>query len=150
MEEHGFTFIGPKPEHIEKMGDKVTAKETMIKAGVPVVPGSDGLLKDLKQGLEICRDAGFPVLIKAASGGGGKGMQVVRKEEEFVEAYQRARSEAKANFGDDTVYLEKFLEKPRHIEIQVFGDKHGNAIHLGERDCSIQRRHQKLIEEAPS
>ncbi len=150
VEEHGFTFIGPKPEHIEKMGDKVTAKKTVQALGLPVVPGSPGAVESVEDGLEICRDAGFPVLIKAASGGGGKGMQVVRAEEEFEEKFNTARSEAKANFGDDTVYIEKYLEKPRHIEIQVFGDTHGNAIHLGERDCSIQRRHQKLVEEAPS
>lgn len=150
VEEHGFTFIGPKPEHIEKMGDKVTAKKTVQALGLPVVPGSPGAVESVEDGLEICRDAGFPVLIKAASGGGGKGMQVVRAEQEFEEKFNTARSEAKANFGDDTVYIEKFLEKPRHIEIQIFGDTHGNAIHLGERDCSIQRRHQKLVEEAPS
>jgi acetyl-CoA carboxylase biotin carboxylase subunit len=150
VEEHGFTFIGPKPEHIDAMGDKVVAKQTVKALGLPVVPGSDGAMNSLEDGLSFAREAGFPVLIKAASGGGGKGMKVVRKEEEFKEAYSTARSEAKANFGDDTVYLEKYLEKPRHIEIQVFGDKHGNAIHLGERDCSTQRRHQKLVEEAPS
>ncbi len=150
VEEHGFTFIGPKAEHIDAMGDKVVAKQTVKALGLPVVPGSDGAMNSLEDGMVFAREAGFPVLIKAASGGGGKGMKVVRKEEEFQEAYSTARSEAKANFGDDTVYLEKYLEKPRHIEIQVFGDKHGNAIHLGERDCSTQRRHQKLVEEAPS
>ena len=150
VEEHGFTFIGPTPEHIEKMGDKVTAKKTVQALGLPVVPGSDGALESAEQGKKIAAEGGYPVLIKAASGGGGKGMKVVRSESEFDEAYRTARSEAKANFGDDTVYMEKFLEKPRHIEIQVFGDTHGNAIHLGERDCSIQRRHQKLVEEAPS
>ncbi len=150
IEEHGFAFIGPKPEHIESMGDKVVAKKTVQKLGLPVVPGSPGAVDSVEQGLEICEDAGYPVLIKAASGGGGKGMQVVRKAGDFEEAFLTARREAKANFGDDTVYLEKYLETPRHIEIQVFGDKHGNAIHLGERDCSIQRRHQKLVEEAPS
>jgi len=150
VEEHGFTFIGPKPEHIEKMGDKVRAKQTVKDLGLPVVPGSDGAVESLESGLAFAKEAGFPVLIKAASGGGGKGMKVVREEGQFAEAYSTARSEAKANFGDDTVYIEKFLEKPRHIEIQIFGDTHGNAIHLGERDCSIQRRHQKLVEEAPS
>ncbi len=150
VEEHGFTFIGPKPEHIESMGDKVRAKQTVMALGLPVVPGSDGAVTSVEQGLEFCRKAGFPIIIKAASGGGGKGMKVVRAEEDFAEQYSTARSEAKANFGDDTVYVEKYLEKPRHIEIQVFGDKHGNAIYLGERDCSIQRRHQKLVEEAPS
>ncbi len=149
IEEHGFTFIGPKPEHIEKMGDKVMAKKTVMELGLPVVPGSDGAVLTAEDGIAFCRKAGFPVIIKAASGGGGKGMKVVRSEEEFKEMYSTARSEAKANFGDDTVYIEKYLEKPRHVEIQVFGDKHGNAIHLGERDCSIQRRHQKLVEESP-
>ena len=150
VEEHGFTFIGPKPEHIEKMGDKVVAKKTVMDLGLPVVPGSDGAVTSVEEGLAFCRKAGFPVIIKAASGGGGRGMKVVRREEDFAEQYSTARSEAKANFGDDTVYIEKYLEKPRHIEIQIFGDKHGNGIHLGERDCSIQRRHQKLVEEAPS
>lgn len=150
VEEHGFTFIGPKPEHIEKMGDKVTAKKTVQELGLPVVPGSDGAVESVENGLALCEEAGLPVLIKAASGGGGKGMQVVRNMEDFEEAFTTARREAAANFGDDTVYIEKFLGKPRHIEIQIFGDSHGNAIHLGERDCSIQRRHQKLVEEAPS
>ena len=150
IEEHGFKFIGPKPEHIESMGDKVTAKKTVKALGLPVVPGSDGALESAEDGKKIAAEGGYPMLIKAASGGGGKGMKVVRSEEEFDEAYSSSRSEAKANFGDDTVYLEKYLEKPRHIEIQVFGDTHGNAIHLGERDCSIQRRHQKLVEEAPA
>lgn len=150
VEEHGFTFIGPRPEHIEKMGDKVVAKKTVMDLGLPVVPGSDGAVTSVEDGLAFCRKAGFPVIIKAASGGGGRGMKVVRREEDFAEQYSTARSEAKANFGDDTVYIEKYLERPRHIEIQVFGDKHGNGIHLGERDCSIQRRHQKLVEEAPS
>ncbi len=150
VEEHGFAFIGPKPEHIESMGDKVVAKQTVKELGLPVVPGSDGAIESAEEGVKFARECGFPVLIKAASGGGGKGMKVVHEESEFAEAYSTARSEAKANFGDDTVYMEKYLEKPRHIEIQVFGDTHGNAIHLGERDCSIQRRHQKLVEEAPS
>ncbi len=149
-EEHGFTFIGPKPEHIEAMGDKVMAKKTAQELGLPVVPGSEGALTSLEDGQKIASEMGFPVLIKAASGGGGKGMKVVRSADQFSEAYSTARAEAKANFGDDTVYLEKFLSHPRHIEIQVFGDKHGNAIHLGERDCSLQRRHQKVLEEAPS
>lgn len=150
VEEHGFAFIGPKPEHIATMGDKVMAKKTVKALGLPVVPGSEGALESVEDGLAFAKEAGYPVLIKAASGGGGKGMKVVRSPEEFQEAYSTARSEAKANFGDDTVYVEKYLEKPRHIEIQVFGDTHGNAIHLGERDCSTQRRHQKLVEEAPS
>lgn len=150
VEEHGFAFIGPTPEHIETMGDKVTAKQTVAALGLPVVPGSDGAIASVEEGQKFADEVGYPVLIKAASGGGGKGMKVVRKAEDFAEAFSTARSEAKANFGDDTVYMEKFLTKPRHIEIQVFGDTHGNAIHLGERDCSIQRRHQKLVEEAPS
>ncbi len=150
VEEHGFAFIGPTPEHIKQMGDKVIAKQTVKALGLPVVPGSDGGVETPEEGLKIAKDMGFPVIIKAASGGGGKGMQVVREESEFFELFSRARSEAEANFGDRTVYIEKFLEKPRHIEIQVFGDTHGNAVHLGERDCSIQRRHQKLVEEGPS
>lgn len=150
VEEHGFAFIGPTPEHIEQMGDKVTAKQTVKELGLPVVPGSDGGVDTADEGLKIAKDMGFPVIIKAASGGGGKGMQVVESADQFKELFDRARSEAKANFGDDTVYIEKFLKNPKHIEIQVFGDTHGNAIHLGERDCSIQRRHQKLVEEAPS
>lgn len=150
VEEHGFAFIGPTPEHIEQMGDKVMAKQTVMKLGLPVVPGSPGGVDNAQEGLKIATDMGFPVIIKAASGGGGKGMQVVEEGGEFVESFNRARSEALANFGDDTVYIEKFLANPKHIEIQVFGDTHGNAIHLGERDCSVQRRHQKLVEEAPS
>ncbi len=148
--EHGFTFIGPSADLIDRMGDKVRAKQTVIDLGLPVVPGSPGAVLSAEEGLKMSIDMGFPVLIKAASGGGGKGMQVVREADQFIEAYNTARSEAQANFGDDTVYIEKYLEKPRHIEIQVFGDSHGNAIHLGERDCSIQRRHQKLVEEGPS
>lgn len=150
VEEHGFKFIGPSPELIEKMGDKVTAKQTVKELGLPVVPGSDGGVDTAEDGVQIAKNMGFPVIIKAASGGGGKGMQVVVEEGQFAELFNRARQEAKANFGDDTVYIEKFLKDPKHIEIQVFGDSHGNAIHLGERDCSVQRRHQKLVEEAPS
>ena len=150
VEEHGFTFIGPKPEHIAQMGDKVMAKKTAASLGLPTIPGSPGAVLSVEDAEKIGQEYGLPVLIKAASGGGGKGMKVVRKPEEMAEQYRTARSEAKANFGDDTVYIEKYLEKPRHIEIQVFGDTLGNAIHLGERDCSIQRRHQKLVEEAPS
>lgn len=148
--EHGFTFIGPKPEHIEQMGDKAVAKDTVKKLGLPVVPGSDGILHGFEEAKKIAKEIGYPVIIKAVSGGGGRGMKVVREEQYLEEAYSTARHEAKTNFGDDSVYMEKYLEKPRHIEIQVFGDLHGNAIHLGERDCSIQRRHQKLVEEAPS
>ncbi len=150
VEEHGFAFIGPTPEHIEQMGDKVRAKQTVKALGLPVVPGSDGGVDTAEDGLKVAKDMGLPVIIKAASGGGGKGMQVVEDEGDFEELFNRARTEAKANFGDDTVYIEKFLKDPKHIEIQVFGDTHGNAIHLGERDCSVQRRHQKLLEEAPS
>lgn len=150
VHEHGFTFIGPKPEHIASMGDKVVAKQTVAALGLPVVPGSDGAVESVEDAIKFGDKAGYPVIIKAASGGGGRGMKVVRKREEMKEQYSTARSEAKANFGDDTVYIEKYLETPRHIEIQVFGDKYGNGIHLGERDCSIQRRHQKVLEEAPS
>lgn len=150
VEEHGFTFIGPKPEHIEMMGDKVMAKKTAKALGLPVIPGSEGAVASAEEGRAFADQAGYPVLIKAASGGGGKGMKVVRKSEDFAEAFSTARAEAKANFGDDRVYIEKYLEKPRHIEIQIFGDTHGNAIHLGERDCSLQRRHQKVLEESPS
>lgn len=148
--EHGFTFIGPRPEHIESMGDKAVAKDTVKKLGLPVVPGSDGVIADAKEGEKIAGKIGFPVIVKASSGGGGKGMKVVREAKDFAEAFATARAEAKANFGDDSVYIEKYLERPKHIEIQIFGDNHGNAVHLGERDCSTQRRHQKLIEEAPS
>ncbi len=150
VEEHGFTFIGPSAELIEQMGDKVVAKQTVQELGLPVVPGSKGGVESIEEGLQISKDMGFPILIKAASGGGGKGMQVVHDAKDFSLAYNTARREAKANFGDDTVYIEKYLANPRHIEIQIFGDSHGNAIHLGERDCSIQRRHQKLVEEGPS
>lgn len=148
--EYGIKFIGPTPEMIRKMGDKVTAKETMIKAGVPVVPGSDGLVKDEKLGKKIASDIGYPVILKATAGGGGKGMRVVWKEEEFEDQWNRARQEAKASFGNDGMYLEKFIEEPRHIEFQIIGDQYGKVIHLSERDCSIQRRHQKLVEECPS
>lgn len=148
--EHGFTFIGPRPEHIDSMGDKAVAKDTVKKLGLPVVPGSDGIISNAKEGEKIAAKIGFPVIIKASSGGGGKGMKVVRGAKDFAEAFATARAEAKANFGDDSVYIEKYLERPKHIEIQIFGDNHGNAVHLGERDCSTQRRHQKLVEEAPS
>jgi len=146
----GVKFIGPTPEMIRKMGDKVTAKETMIKAGVPVVPGSEGLLKDVKQGIKIAKEIGYPVMIKATAGGGGKGMRIVNSEEEFEPAWDSARKEAKASFGNDGIYVEKFVEEPRHIEFQIIGDQYGNVCHLSERDCSIQRRHQKLVEESPS
>jgi acetyl-CoA carboxylase, biotin carboxylase subunit len=146
----GVKFIGPSPEMIAKMGDKVTAKDTMIKAGVPVVPGSDGLLKDVKQGIKIANQIGYPVIIKATAGGGGKGMRIIYKDEEFEDAWDSARKEAKASFSNDGIYVEKYVEEPRHIEFQIVGDQFGNVCHLSERDCSIQRRHQKLVEEAPS
>ncbi len=150
VEEHGFTFIGPTPEHIAKMGDKAVAKETAQALGMPVVPGSDGVLKDADHGLKIAKEIGFPVLIKAVAGGGGKGMKVSHSEDDFKSAYSMASTEAKNAFGNGDMYLEKYLKAPRHIEIQLIGDTHGNAVHLGERDCSIQRRHQKVIEECPS
>lgn len=146
----GVKFIGPTPEMINKMGDKVTAKDTMIKAGVPVVPGSNGLLKDVAQGIKIANSIGYPVILKATAGGGGKGMRIVHKDEEFENAWDSARQEAKASFTNDGIYVEKYVEEPRHIEFQIIGDQHGNVIHLSERDCSIQRRHQKLVEESPS
>lgn len=143
-------FIGPSPEAIQKMGDKTTARETMKSAGVPVVPGSEGVIEDLDQAVATAKEIGFPVIVKATAGGGGKGMRIVHHEEELKRSINLAQNEAKANFGNPGVYLEKFLTEPRHVEIQVLADKHGNAIHLGERDCSIQRRYQKLLEEAPS
>ncbi|MCE2788779.1 MAG: acetyl-CoA carboxylase biotin carboxylase subunit [Saprospiraceae bacterium] len=149
-QQYGVKFIGPTPEMINKMGDKVTAKDTMIKAGVPVVPGSDGLLKDVKQGIKIANQIGYPVILKATAGGGGKGMRIVQKDEDFEDAWDSARKEAKASFANDGIYIEKFVEEPRHIEFQIVGDQYGNVIHLSERDCSIQRRHQKLVEESPS
>jgi len=148
--EYDIKFIGPTPEMIKKMGDKVTAKDTMIKAGVPVVPGSDGLVKNVKEGKKISGEIGYPVIIKATAGGGGKGMRIVWSEEEFEGQWNMARNEAKASFGNDGIYIEKFIEEPRHIEIQIIGDQHGTVVHLSERDCSIQRRHQKLVEECPS
>jgi len=150
VEQHGFTFIGPTPEHIRMMGDKVTAKETVKKFGLPTVPGSNGALKNLEDAKKTAADIGYPVLIKAAAGGGGKGMKVAKKASELEEAYTLARNEALAAFGNDEVYMEKYLANPRHIEVQLLGDTHGGAVHFGERDCSIQRRHQKVIEEAPS
>jgi len=148
--EYGVKFIGPTPQMIRKMGDKITAKDTMIKAGVPVVPGSDGLVKDTKLGKKIAGDIGYPVILKATAGGGGKGMREVWKEEDFEDQWDNARTEARASFGNDGIYIEKFIEEPRHIEFQIVGDQYGKVIHLSERDCSIQRRHQKLIEESPS
>jgi acetyl-CoA carboxylase biotin carboxylase subunit len=150
IEEHKLIFVGPKPEHIRTMGDKVMAKKTAGQLGLPLVPGSDGAIEDVEEAKRLARDVGYPVIIKAASGGGGRGMKVVWNEEDLESQMQQAGTEAKAAFGDATVYLEKYLGNPRHIEFQVFGDGNGNAIHLGERDCSLQRRHQKVLEEAPS
>lgn len=143
-------FIGPTPEHIRKMGDKVTAKETMIAANVPVVPGSDGLIKDLKEAETVCKEVGYPVMLKATAGGGGKGMRVVFDPKDLETQLNAAQQEAKAAFGNDGMYVEKFVEEPRHIEIQIAGDQYGTVCHLSERECSIQRRHQKLVEESPS
>jgi acetyl-CoA carboxylase biotin carboxylase subunit len=148
--EYGIKFIGPSPEHIRKMGDKITAKETMIAAGVPVVPGSGGLLKDIKSALKTAEKIGYPIILKATAGGGGKGMRIVTKPEDLEKSWQLAQTEAEAFFNNPGVYMEKYIEEPRHIEFQVLGDQYGNAAHLSERDCSIQRRHQKLVEEAPS
>ena len=150
VEEHGFAFIGPTADHIRIMGDKVTAKSTVKNLGLPVVPGSDGPVASLEEAEVVARSIGFPVLIKAAAGGGGKGMKVARSPDSLREAYQLARGEARAAFGNDEVYIEKYLGHPRHIEIQLLGDMHGSCVHFGERDCSVQRRHQKVIEEAPS
>ncbi len=148
--EYGIKFIGPTPDQIRRMGDKITAKETMTKAEVPVIPGSEGLLKDLKTGLKLAKDIGYPIILKATAGGGGKGMRIVWKEEDFEDAWNMARNEARAAFGNDGIYIEKFIEEPRHIEFQIAGDQHGKVVHMAERDCSIQRRHQKLVEECPS
>jgi len=150
VEAHDIIFVGPKPEHIRIMGDKVEAKRTAGALGLPLVPGTDGAIEDIAEAKQRAREIGYPVLVKAASGGGGRGMKVVPTEEEFESLMSQAKSEAKAAFGDDTVYMEKYLGNPRHIEFQIFGDGEGNAIHLGERDCSLQRRHQKVLEEAPS
>ena len=148
--QYGVKFIGPTPDHIRAMGDKITAKETMINAGVPCVPGTPGLLTDVKAGLKTAAEIGYPVILKATAGGGGKGMRIVWKAEEFEDQWDTARREAKASFSNDGIYMEKYIEEPRHIEIQVAGDQFGKACHLSERDCSIQRRHQKLVEECPS
>lgn len=148
--EHGIKFIGPTPAMIRAMGDKITAKETMIKAGVPVIPGSEGLLESVDEAQRIADEMGYPVIIKATAGGGGKGMRVVWESSELERAYDTAKAEALASFKNDGIYMEKFVEEPRHIEIQVAGDQYGKVCHLSERDCSIQRRHQKLVEESPS
>jgi acetyl-CoA carboxylase biotin carboxylase subunit len=148
--EYGIKFIGATADQINRMGDKASAKETMKKAGVPIVPGSEGLLDNVKQGIVIANKIGYPVILKATAGGGGRGMRIVWKDEEFENAWDSARAESGAAFGNDGLYLEKYVEDPRHIEIQVVGDQYGKVCHLSERDCSIQRRHQKLVEEAPS
>ncbi len=150
LEDHDITFIGPTAEHIRLMGDKITAKDTVKKLGIPVVPGSDGAVKSLDEAKKIAKEIGYPVLLKAAAGGGGRGMKVAQTEDELSVALSTAKAESKAAFGDDTMYMEKYLGKPRHIEVQVIGDGRGHGVHLGERDCSLQRRHQKVWEEAPS
>ena len=149
VEDHGLTFIGPRAEHIRIMGDKITAKETVKALGVPCVPGSDGAVADVAAAKKIGKEFGYPVIIKATAGGGGRGMKLAKSEAEIETAFKTARSEAKGAFGNDEVYIEKYLGRPRHIEIQVFGDGKGKAVHLGERDCSLQRRHQKVLEESP-
>ncbi len=150
VQEHDMVFIGPEPEHIALMGDKVAAKQAARELGIPVVPGSQGAIKDSEEVAAVAEEIGYPVLIKAAAGGGGRGMKVAQNAEKLSEAYRLARSEAKAAFGNEAVYLEKYLGRPRHIEVQLLADSQGNVVHLGERDCSLQRRHQKLLEEAPS
>ena len=150
VEAHGIAFVGPSPQHIQTMGDKVAAKKTMIEAGVPVVPGSDGAVASLDDARQTADGIGYPVLIKASGGGGGKGMKVADTADVLAEQINLARREAKANFGDDSVYLEKYLANPRHIELQIIADEQGQVVHLGERDCSLQRKHQKVLEEAPS
>ena len=149
LEDHGITFIGPRAEHIRIMGDKITAKDTAKSLGIPVVPGSDGGVPDVASAKKVAAEIGYPVIIKATAGGGGRGMKVALDEAGLETAFRTARSESKAAFGNDEVYIEKYLQRPRHIEIQVFGDGRGRAVHLGERDCSLQRRHQKVLEEAP-
>ncbi|KAF0109383.1 MAG: acetyl-CoA carboxylase biotin carboxylase subunit [Hyphomonadaceae bacterium] len=150
VEAHGLTFIGPKPDHIRMMGDKIAAKAAVSSVGIPVVPGSDGAIGSDEEALKVAKTIGFPVLVKASAGGGGRGMKIAATEADLSQALAHARQEAKGAFGDDTVYLEKYLTVPRHIEIQVIADSHGNVVHLGERDCSLQRRNQKILEEAPS
>ncbi|UWQ02529.1 acetyl-CoA carboxylase biotin carboxylase subunit [Aliiroseovarius crassostreae] len=149
LEDHEITFIGPSAKHIRMMGDKITAKDTAIKLGIPVVPGSDGGVPDIETARKVAADMGYPVIIKATAGGGGRGMKVAETEADIEMAFSTARSEAKSAFGNDEVYMEKYLQKPRHIEVQVFGDGQGGGVHLAERDCSLQRRHQKVFEEAP-
>lgn len=149
-DEYGIKFIGPTPDMIRMMGDKITAKETMVKAGVPVIPGSEGLIEDIEEGKKVADEIGYPVILKATAGGGGKGMRIVREKEDFEKSFETAQKEALASFNNGGIYLEKFIEEPRHIEVQVAGDQYGNVCHMSERDCSIQRRHQKLVEESPS
>jgi acetyl-CoA carboxylase biotin carboxylase subunit len=150
VEAHGVTFIGPSPRHIRMMGDKIAAKAEMAALGVPLVPGSDGAVPDLATARTVARQIGYPVLVKAAAGGGGRGMKVAQRAEELEDAFSLARTEARTAFGNDAVYIEKYLDRPRHIELQIMADSHGNVVHFGERDCSLQRRHQKLLEEAGS
>jgi acetyl-CoA carboxylase biotin carboxylase subunit len=150
VEAHGLTFIGPSSAHIRMMGDKIAAKEAMTKLGVPLVPGSDGVVADIAKARDVAAHVGYPVLIKASAGGGGRGMKVARSADELEDAFRIARTEARAAFGNDAVYVEKYLDHPRHIELQILADSHGNVVHFGERDCSLQRRHQKLLEEAGS
>ncbi len=150
VEAHGMTFIGPRPEHIRIMGDKITAKQTVLEAGIPCVPGSAGEVETVEAAIKASKSIGFPLIVKAAAGGGGRGMKVALTADDLVEAVQTAQSEAQAAFGNGAVYMERYLQKPRHIELQVIADSHGNVVHLGERDCSLQRRHQKVLEEAPS
>ena len=148
--EHGISFIGPSLEVMELMADKSKAKEVMKKAGIPVIPGSDGAIKSVEEAKKVAREIGYPVILKAASGGGGRGMRVVEDESYLENSFLAASAEAESAFGDPTIYMEKYIQKPRHVEVQILGDKHGNVIHIGERDCSLQRRHQKLIEESPA
>ena len=150
VSDHGLTFIGPKPEHIKVMGDKIEAKKMALELGIPCVPGSDGAIRSTDEALLVAKDIGFPIIVKAAAGGGGKGMQIAFSETELSNAIKLAQSEAEASFGSGEVYIERYLANPRHIEIQIIGDKFGNVVHLGERDCSLQRRHQKILEETPS
>jgi acetyl-CoA carboxylase, biotin carboxylase subunit len=150
VEEHGITFIGPKAEHIRLMGDKLAARDKAIELGIPIVPGSKGAVEDMDAAAQVAGEIGYPVLLKAAAGGGGRGITLVRSEDELRGAFVRTQREAEVSFSDGSLYVEKFLERPRHIEIQIAGDLHGNVVHLGERDCSVQRRHQKVVEEAPS
>jgi len=150
VQEHGLTFIGPRPEHIRTMGDKIEAKKTALALGLPCIPGSENAIESLDEAINIAKEIGFPVLIKASAGGGGRGMQLALEQKDLAKAINLAQSEAQAAFGSSDVYIEKYLANPRHIEIQIVGDQHGNVIHLGERDCSLQRRHQKILEETPS